>query len=406
MLEQAVFEGYRDCAHMDSDKDLDPLRQREDYRTLLADIERRFPAPAPTPARQWEALQEEIGGGLQSYLSARGRAQTVAERRKAAASRPDFGDMLARALKLADKHSDSPVAMDILAKIIQRTQEGDAITNLISLGTLANLRKEAIAALERDHFQKAELANLFQALAESPSSDCQELLKTAMEKHALPDVRGLAGYALATALIAQAEASVGPSAGRFSRLAEEQLEQVIQKYGTVAYGSTTLGEVSKDKLHALRYLTEGRPAQEIEGEDLEGRPMKLSDSRGKVTVVAFWADWCGYCRQMYARQREMVEELKDRPFALVGVNCDSDRNEARRAVKKDSLNWRSWSDSSRGERISTAWQVQTFPTIYVLDHKGVIRYKFRGLTRKGLDDAVSELLTEAEAAQRKKNEKS
>jgi thiol-disulfide isomerase/thioredoxin len=136
--------------------------------------------------------------------------------------------------------------------------------------------------------------------------------------------------------------------------------------------------------------------EEIEGTDLNGKKMKLSDFRGKVVVLDFWADWCGYCRQMYPQERQMVQRLKDQPFALVGVNCDEDKGQALRAVQKDGLSWQSWWDGDRTvERIANRWQVESLPTIYVLDHKGIIRYK--NLRGAELDAAVDQLLKEQKA---------
>ena len=50
-------------------------------------------------------------------------------------------------------------------------------------------------------------------------------------------------------------------------------------------------------------------APEITGDDLNGRPMKLSDFRGKVVVLDFWGDWCGPCRAMYPHERSLVDAL-------------------------------------------------------------------------------------------------
>src|SRR5688572_22947341 len=68
----------------------------------------------------------------------------------------------------------------------------------------------------------------------------------------------------------------------------------------------------------------GKPAPEFDGEDFEGRRVKLSDYRGKVVVLVFWSTRCPPCRAMIPHEREMVERFHDRPFALIGVNNDTE----------------------------------------------------------------------------------
>jgi hypothetical protein len=85
---------------------------------------------------------------------------------------------------------------------------------------------------------------------------------------------------------------------------------------------------------------------------------------------------------------------------LLGINCDDNKDTVLRAVKKEGITLQSWWDGGRaGDRITSRWQVHSYPTIYVLDHKGVIRYKnVRGAE---LDKAVDQLL--AELNKEKKN---
>ena len=79
---------------------------------------------------------------------------------------------------------------------------------------------------------------------------------------------------------------------------------------------------------------------------------------------------------MYPHERSLVEQYKDQPFAIIGVNSDKDRDEIRRIVKEKNLPWRSFWNGPDGTRgpISQAWDVMGWPTIYILDGDGIIRY--------------------------------
>jgi hypothetical protein len=96
---------------------------------------------------------------------------------------------------------------------------------------------------------------------------------------------------------------------------------------------------------------------------------------------------------MVPHERSLVKRMQGRPFALIGVNADGNQEEARKRVEKDGINWRSFWDG-RGGRIVKDYRVQYFPTIYVLDGNGVIRY--REVRDEAMDRAVDALLKEAE----------
>lgn len=120
-------------------------------------------------------------------------------------------------------------------------------------------------------------------------------------------------------------------------------------------------------------------APDISGEDVDGRPFKLSDYRGKVVVLVFWGHWCGPCRSMYPGERALVEKFAGRPFALLGVNSDENRSQVKELMKKGDVTWRAWYDGQEGP-IAKAWNVSGWPTVYVLDSKGVIRRQESGVS--------------------------
>jgi hypothetical protein len=96
---------------------------------------------------------------------------------------------------------------------------------------------------------------------------------------------------------------------------------------------------------------------------------------------------------MYPHERSLVQRLEGKPFALVGVNSDKGLEELQVAMTKEQITWPSWFDGgSTGGPIASLYGVQAWPTVYVLDPRGVIRFKdVRG---EALDKAVDSLLEE------------
>jgi hypothetical protein len=95
---------------------------------------------------------------------------------------------------------------------------------------------------------------------------------------------------------------------------------------------------------------------------------------------------------MYPHERSLVKRMQGKPFALIGINSDP-KNHLRDVLKKENMTWRSWWDGGdTSGPIATQWNVRSWPTIYVLDHKGVIRFK--GPREQQLDEAVDQLLSE------------
>src|SRR5438105_5423594 len=99
---------------------------------------------------------------------------------------------------------------------------------------------------------------------------------------------------------------------------------------------------------------------------------------------------------MYPHERSLVKRLADRPFALIGVNSDVDRDKLKKVLEEEKITWRSFWNGPKATQgpISEAWRVRGWPTIYVLDGAGVIRY--RDVRGEDMDRAVDQLLKEME----------
>jgi peroxiredoxin len=135
-------------------------------------------------------------------------------------------------------------------------------------------------------------------------------------------------------------------------------------------------------------LQPGQSAPPLEGKDTQGRLVRLQDYRGKVVVVNFWATWCGPCRKLIPHERELVAKFADRPFAFIGVSADHDLADLQEFLSKQKLPWPNIFDE--GNILVRAWEIEYFPSIFVIDQAGVIRY--RDVTGSKLEQAVSSLL--------------
>ena len=102
---------------------------------------------------------------------------------------------------------------------------------------------------------------------------------------------------------------------------------------------------------------------------------------------------------MYPHERSLVKRLEKRPFALIGVNSDRDRDELKKVLEKEEITWRSfWNGGSTSGPISNEWKVKGWPTIYILDGTGTIRA--RDIRGEEMDKVVDALLEEMDTSKK------
>jgi hypothetical protein len=102
---------------------------------------------------------------------------------------------------------------------------------------------------------------------------------------------------------------------------------------------------------------------------------------------------------MYPHERSLVKKLENKPFALVGVNSDTDLKGMKEVLEKEQITWRSFWNGEKGTGgpISAEWNVHGWPTLVLIDHKGVIRHRWSGGPGEGkLDAEIDKLIEEAE----------
>jgi hypothetical protein len=104
---------------------------------------------------------------------------------------------------------------------------------------------------------------------------------------------------------------------------------------------------------------------------------------------------------MYPHERSLVKKMEGKPFVLLGVNSDP-KKRLKDVLKKENITWRSWWDGgSTGGPIARNWVFQGWPTLYIIDHKGVIRHSHVGSPgEEVLDAEIEKLVREAQEAQK------
>lgn len=129
------------------------------------------------------------------------------------------------------------------------------------------------------------------------------------------------------------------------------------------------------------------PIEDFELEDLNGSKIRLSDYKGKIVLLNFWATWCPPCRQEMPYFQEIYEEYKDDDVVVLTVNStsvelrggtDSEQAEknAREFVKDNGYTFPVLLD--KNDEVWAIYQQRGIPANYVIDKEGIVRYAFAG----------------------------
>ena len=127
----------------------------------------------------------------------------------------------------------------------------------------------------------------------------------------------------------------------------------------------------------------------------DGRNFRLSEYRGDVVLINFWASWCGPCRQEMPLLSDMHERYKSLGFTVLGINVEEDSSDARRLLGKMPVSFPVLLDNTSS--VSKKYDVAAMPSTVIVDRDGNMRYLHKGY-KPGLEELylqqVRKLITE------------
>jgi peroxiredoxin len=120
----------------------------------------------------------------------------------------------------------------------------------------------------------------------------------------------------------------------------------------------------------------GGPAPSFTLAALSGQQATLSQYKGQVVMVNFWATWCGPCQQEMPLLDQMYKKYKPAGFTLIGVNVDKEAPAVRELMARKPVSFPVLLDPAN--QVSKAYHVDEMPSSVIVDRKGQIRYIHRG----------------------------
>ena len=126
---------------------------------------------------------------------------------------------------------------------------------------------------------------------------------------------------------------------------------------------------------------------------MNGPNLRLSEQRGRVVMVNFWATWCGPCRQELPQLNRLYEKYRASGFVMLGVNLDEDVRKAAEVAGKLGVTFPVLLDSEK--TVSKLYDVSTMPSTVLIDRDGKVRHVHRGYqtgVEENYDRQIREML--------------
>lgn len=138
--------------------------------------------------------------------------------------------------------------------------------------------------------------------------------------------------------------------------------------------SSAYGKVLQERIAQLQRVAVGALAPDFSQAAPDGKPLTLSDLRGKYVLIDFWASWCGPCRQENPSLIKVYNAYKAKGFTVLGVSLDNASQRAAwlKAIETDGLPWPQVSSLTRPNPVALTYGVNAIPQNFLLDPQGRI----------------------------------
>jgi thiol-disulfide isomerase/thioredoxin len=265
--------------------------------------------------------------------------------------------------------------------------------------------RAAATALIKAHFAKSPaIQKEMRNISVSFDDGCADIVREVFKSHPDKLIRAHAAKALIKGL--KERESIAESAAKDkenrkmmeSQVGKDALQKLIDSVPATKKEADDYRAALQGELKGLvPDLTVGSMAPESVCVNLDGKAVKLSELKGKVVVLDFWFTSCGPCKALIPHTRELVKKNDGRPFVFVNISVDEEKENLTKFMAKTPMPWTHWWDGKN--ELSGFWEVEAYPTLYVIDHKGIIRFKTVGLDPEDSDfDATIEKLVKAAEA--------